>query len=264
VGSMDTTFKFKIEFNVYDCVPNCSGHGVCNKTTHICACLDFYGDPDCGEYTRPLQFGVPFDAYVPPNEFSYFVVNVSQQEAIGQIDMLFAVTENDPSNYPRIYASPYSMGVPTVANHLYASPLPLTSLSQIRIPAGVLEDYGATLWIFGINSYSLSPFEVSILASIEGYCPNDCSFNGACQVDQATFQATCACTSGWSGGGCDVTSDSLDNDNVDTGLFVGLIFVFLIIGFLVGLGSSFLIKKCKEQKPTVTATTTNYSAVGES
>jgi len=267
VGSLDTTFKFSVEFNVYDCDHNCSGQGTCNPVTHVCTCADGYGDLDCGEYTRPLSFGSPLQAYVAPNQISYFVVNISSAETLSEIDLLFEVIENDPNYYPRIYGSPAIMGVPTITNHLYASPLPLSSLESIRVPAYVLNEYGPGTWYFGISSFSPVAFEVTIQASLEGYCPDDCSGNGKCYVDPNTFRSTCQCDSGWVGGACDTLNSDITSDNVDTGLFVGLIFVFLFIGFLVGLGSSFLIKKCKEGKQTSYATTTSsgggYNAVNE-
>jgi len=180
-------------------------------------------------------------------------VNITAALAKGQLDLLFAVTE-DGTSYPRLVVGPSAFGtVPTSADHLYASSLPLGPNAVVRVPASVLSSYidpttNSQVWYLGVVSSSTESYQVTIQASIEGYCPNSCSGHGTCKVVAPLYNAVCSCTGGWVGGACDVSADVTESSNVDTGLFVGLLFLFIAIGFVVGLGSSVLIKKCRESK----------------
>jgi len=107
--------------------------------------------------------------------------------------------------------------------------------TQIRVPAAILGQYCGATWYLGVSSYAYLPITVQVGWKLEGYCPNDCSQHGECFLNN--YVPVCVCYSGWNGGGCDVTDSNMPtDDNVSNGVTVALVFVFLFLGVLVGIG----------------------------
>jgi len=243
VGSPDTVFDYYLELTVNDCPQDCSGHGQCNPYDHICTCDEDYGHLDCSLREIPLVPWVPIAITIGPYATSYYAIDVPYNLAMAHIDMLIHVVEDhDEGFYPRLILAPASMGVPTLSNYLLASALPLKANTNLRIPADLLQNNAitntTTTWYIGIVSYSPDAMQLHIQLSYEGYCVNDCSSHGDCAVDNSTYAVYCICENGWFGAGCDVNSammESKSSDNVDTGLAVGLVFIFLFLGVVVGI-----------------------------
>jgi hypothetical protein len=278
VGSPDTIFNYILSAENFDCDNGCSGHGQCIPQNHTCICDDNYGNLDCSLREIPLSPYLPIAITIPPYGTSYYAIDVTPALANAHIDMLVTVAVDDPSGfYPRRLISPSQMGIPTLTNYLLASPLPLSANTLLRIPAGVIEDYPpttqpVTTWYIGISSYYFNTLRVHIQLSYEGYCVNDCSNNGYCVVDNTTYAVQCICNPGFYGAGCDVTSEEKnsggDNDNVDTGLAVGLVFIFMFLGVVFGI----LIKRSFPNlfgrgsdafSPTTGGQRATYSAMSE-
>jgi len=246
VGSADTVFNYILSVENYDCDNGCSGHGQCIPQNHTCICDDNYGNLDCSLREIALVPYKPIAITIPPYGTSYYAMDVTPALAQAHIDLLVTVAVDDPSGFfPRLLISPGQIGIPTLTSYLLASPLPLSANTVIRIPAGILEDYPptnaqpGTTWYVGVSSYYFNTLRLHIQLTYEGYCVDNCSENGYCVVDNTTFAVYCVCSPGFYGAGCDVTSEEKNeggsNDNVDTGLAVGLVFIFMFLGVVFGI-----------------------------
>jgi hypothetical protein len=75
-------------------------------------------------------------------------------------------------------------------------------------------------------------------------------------VDPKAGTIACVCEPGWTGIGCDVASSSIKTvDVMDTGLIVGMVFLFLFIGVLTGI-------LAKRQWPGLCARDSSSGATG--
>ncbi|EFJ41457.1 hypothetical protein VOLCADRAFT_84087 [Volvox carteri f. nagariensis] len=229
--------SFTMGSAVYDCPNNCSGRGTCDANTGTCTCSQstWPASKDCSIALHELAMGQAVDA--PPRAFTYDALVLRgareklQASDLGRINLSvsFTTTDTDPQGLPSWVAGrPVLFVSPSLEAALNQSgggdadgggrPLhPQGAVESVALaargatysieigPRAVGDDGSLHVLVWNPLSSPLRQVGYSVMPSLMGECPADCSGHGTCN----TTTGECTCEAPFLGHDCSVDPSTL-------------------------------------------------------
>lgn len=221
-GNTATTFSLHID--AFDCINDCSGHGTC--VSNQCQCADGYMLTDCSELNHPLT--LPSDRFtgvIEPFDLEYFSFDVNAMFGEANADYYVQVNRTTTSTFGYIEIYMRYGQLPDTQTYDYQA-ANSANTNIVKICSSGL--YQGT-WFIAIRNYGFQNANYSLKARTVANCPNLCSGHGVCSPS-----GTCGCEAGYAGLDCSVFMAGLVPQSQLAGGVVASVFVFLLVGIVVG------------------------------
>lgn len=226
-------FDVTVKGDFFACPNDCSGNGVCDHTTSVCACNAGYEMmEDCSVFAKELKPGQDTKLALPSHQHTsiHFVIDKQTVNNNVEIAVEFQTEEQCTDDCPRIYIARGNTANREASPQRFiaSSPIPPPRVHAVSIPDFDLHEgtYSGSIYNPGMNTMNGRIRVVSI-----PHCPNDCSTGGLCLPT-----GVCQCFKGHFGSDCGVTKDTCKQqfNNHSEGFTAGWTFIFIIVGVVLG------------------------------